>query len=101
MESQRGTGLIAIMGGALALLHTLYLVGLTGTGFADYGSPATIAAWPTLIAIFAVNIALFRSRRGPPLGRWRLALTIVSLMASAFMVAPILYVILDLGRAQA
>lgn len=99
-ELRPGTALIAIVGGALSLFHILYLAGLTGTGFADYGSLATLAAWPGLIVILLVNIALFRSRHSLTLARWRFALTIVSLVASAFMIAPILYVILDLGRAQ-
>jgi hypothetical protein len=97
---RKGTTLVAVAGGILSLFHIIYLIGLTGTGFADYGSFATLAAWPTLIAILLVNVALFSSRWSQAFGRWHLALMVISLVASAFMMAPILYVILDLGRAQ-
>lgn len=91
--------LIAVAGGILSLFHIAYLIGLTGTGFANYGSPTTLAAWPVLIAILLVNVVLFRLRRSPVWGGKRIALALVSLVASAFMITPILYVVFDLGRA--
>ena len=89
---------VAVVGMGLGLFHFIYLVGFMLTGFADYSSMAVLP-WLILIAVCLLNLTLFRLRKSPEHRGWRYALLLLSILSSATMIWPILYVVLGMGEA--